>query len=530
MSTDAIIIGAGHNGLTTAFYLARAGLGVVVLERREIVGGSAVTEELAPGYRCPALAHATGPLRPAVVRDMRLAERGVEFIHPDPRLIALAADGRALAFSVDVGRTAEAIRAFSARDAGRYPDFCAAIARLAGFLSPLLESTPPSLDSPGTGELWDLLKTGRRFRALGRTDSFRLLRWAPMAVADLVAEWFETDLLQAAIAARGIFGTAQGPWSAGTGAVLLLNSAIDPAPGGSSITVKGGPGALTAAMAAAAREAGAQIRTNASVSRTIVKDGRALGVVLRDGTELHARAVISNADPRRTFLDLVDPFDLDPGFVTKIRNYRCPGTTAKLNFALSGLPSFRADPTALHGRIHIGSSIDYLERAFDASKYGEVSAEPYLDITIPTLQDPSLAPAGHHVMSVYVQFAPYKLAHGHDWSAERDTLARNVMAALERHAPGIEALVEHRQIITPRDLEETYGLTGGHILHGEPSLDQVFTMRPVLGWAQYRTPIEGLYLCGAGAHPGGGITAGPGHNAAREIVKAMKQTRSAARS
>jgi phytoene dehydrogenase-like protein len=527
--TDAIIIGGGHNGLTTAFYLAKAGLKVVVLERRDVVGGAAVTEELAPGYRCPTLAHATGPLRAAVVRDMRLTQRGVEFIQPDPRLITLAADGRALAFSSDIARTVEAIRPFSAKDADRYPEFCATMARVASFLATLLESTPPSIDSPGTGELWDLLKTGRRFRALGRTDGFRLLRWGPMAVADLVAEWFETDLLQAAIAARGIFGTAQGPWSAGSGAVLLLNSAIDPAPGGSSIAIKGGPGALTAAMVAAAREAGAEIRTSAEVRRTLVENGRAVGVALADGSELHARAVISNADPRRTFLGLVDPVDLDPGFLTKVRNYRCPGTTAKINFALKGLPAFRANAADLHGRIQIGPSIDYLERAFDASKYGEVSAEPYLDITIPTLHDPALAPADHHVMSVYVQFAPYRLAPGKDWSTERNTLVDNVMHTLERHAPGIEQLVEHRQVLTPRDLETAYGLTGGHILHGEPSLDQLFTMRPVLGWAQYRTPIEGLFLCGAGTHPGGGVTAAPGHNAAREIIKALKQSRGAAR-
>ena len=282
-------------------------------------------------------------------------------------------------------------------------------------------------------------------------------------------------------------------------------------------------------MAEAAREAGAEIRTGAHVSRTLVRDGRAVGVVLADGTELHARAVISNADPRRTFLDLVDPIDLDPGFLSKVRNYRCPGTTAKINLALSGLPSFCANAADLHGRIHIGPGIDYLERAFDASKYGAVSPEPYLDITIPTLEDPSLAPAGCHVMSICVQFAPYKLAKGHDWATERETLVRNVMQTLEHYAPGIEQLVDNRQVLTPKDLEETYGLTGGHTLHGEPSLDQLFTMRPILGWAQYRTPIDGLYLCGAGTHPGGGVTAGPGHNAAREIVKALKQSRSAAR-
>jgi phytoene dehydrogenase-like protein len=518
-----IIIGAGHNGLAAAYYLARAGLSPLVLERRAVIGGAAVTEELAPGFQAPVLAHALGPLRPSIVRDMRLDGR-VEFIRPDPRLVTLSPDGHALAFSTDVARTADAIRPLSSADADAYPQFCATLERLGAFLGAILDTTPPSLDGPAVGELWELLKTGRRFRALGRADAFRLLRWMPMPAADLVAEWFASDLLQASVAARGIFGVSQGPWSAGTGAALLLNAALDPAPGGSSLQVRGGPGALTAAMADAAREAGAEIRTNAAVAQVLVRDGRAAGVVLEDGREVLGTAVVSNADPRRTFLDMIDPIELDPGFLTRIRNYRSRGTSAKVNLALSALPIFAgvANPSDLKGRVQIGHSVDYLERAFDASKYGEIPAEPYLDITIPTLHDPSLAPAGTHVMSIYVQFTPYALANGRSWATAWADLGRVVLDTLETFAPGIGRLVLHQQIVTPVDLERTYALTGGHILHGEPSLDQLYAMRPVLGWAQYRAPIDRLYLCGAGTHPGGGITGAPGRNAAREIVKDLK--------
>jgi phytoene dehydrogenase-like protein len=523
MST--IIIGSGHNGLTAAFYLARAGMKPLVLERRPVVGGGAITQEIITGFKYPTLAHTIGPLRPSIVRDMRLADRGVEFIAPDPRLIVLSPDGRALAFSSDESRTAAAIAVLSEPDAAKYSEFCQVLGRLGGFVGELLETTPPSLAGPSASEWWELLKTGRRFRALGRADSFRLLRWMPMAAADLVAEWFSNDLLQAAVAARGIFGVAQGPWSAGTGASILLNAAVDPAPGGSSIAVKGGPGALTHAMAEAAIEAGAEIRTGAGVARIHVRDGAVAGVVLDDGQEIPATTVISNADPKRTFLQLVDPVELDPTFLTRIRNYRSPGTTAKINFALRALPNFAGlgDASSLRGRLQIGHSVDYLERAFDASKYGEISADPYLDVTIPTLADPSFAPGGGHVMSVYVQFAPYKLANGRSWSDAATDLERIVLSTLSRYAPGIESLVIHSEVITPADLERVYGLTGGHILHGEPSLDQLFTMRPVLGSAQYRTPIPGLYLCGAGTHPGGGITGGSGQNAARAILKTARK-------
>jgi phytoene dehydrogenase-like protein len=518
---DTIIIGAGHNALVAAFYLAKGGRKPLVLERRATIGGCATTEEFAPEYRATTLAHTLGPLRPAIVRDMHLDRRGVQFVQPDPRLIALAEDGRALVFSMDAGRTADAIRPFSAKDANAYPDFCATLARIAGFLGGLLGMTPPSLDAPEVAQLVDLLRTGRRFRALARRDAFALLRWGPMAAADLVAEWFESDLLQAAIASRGIHGTAMGPWSAGSGAVLLLAAAVDPLPGGGSVTAVGGPGAVTRAMADAARDAGAEIRTAAAVERILVRDGAVAGVALADGTEIPATTVVSGADPRHTFLGLVDPIELDPGFLTRIRNYRCPGTVAKVNVALRQLPRFRGisgDPAAaLHGRVVVAPGIDYLERAFDASKYGDMSAAPYLDIAFPSVVDPALAPSGRHVMSVHVQYLPYEVRGG--WEGRGDAVADLVLRTLEQYAPGISALAEYRQVITPLDLERTFGLTGGHIHHGELALDQLFTMRPTLGWAEYSTPISGLFLCGSGTHPGYGLTGASGANAARQILK-----------
>ena len=345
-----------------------------------------------------------------------------------------------------------------------------------------------------------------------------------MAVADLVGEYFSDDVVQATIASRAIFGANAGPWSAGTGALLLLAGAVDPTPTGRSITVKGGPGALTKAMADAAREAGAEIRLAADVTRILVKDGRAAGVRLSDGSELSSDTVVSNADPKRTLLELVDPIELDPSFLARLRNYRCAGSLAKINLALGGLPTFHGLNAGadLRGRIHISPSLDYLEKAFDHSKYGEVSRQPFIELTIPSLADPSLAPPGHHVLSAYVQFAPYKLARGKDWATERDALADTVVRTLEQYAPGLSSIIEHRQVITPVDLEREYGLTGGHIFHGERALDQLFATRPLLGWADYRTAVRGLYLCGSGTHPGGGITGGSGQNAAREILKDLR--------
>lgn len=526
-----VILGAGHNGLVTAFYLARAGVKPLVLERREVPGGAATTEEFHPGFRCSTLAHTWGPLLPAIVREMQLARHGLEMIEPRVRVFAPLPDGRALRLDSDPIESARQIEEFSRRDAEKFLAFHRDLERFGKLLERLLTMTPPAIDKPTREDLWNLLLAGRSFRGLGKKDMMRLLRWGPMAVADLAAEFFETDLLRTVVAARGIFGAAMGPWSAGTAALFLLRAAADSHPAGPASFPRGGMGALAQALAASAKQAGAEIRTGAAVGRILVKSGGVTGVALESGEEIAAGAVISSADPRRTFLRLVDPVHFDPDFLVKMQNYRSKGTTAKVNLALDGLPEFSAlrgaggrdgAATTLAGRIHIGPEIDYLERAFDDSKYGEFSREPYLDVAIPTLSDPTLAPAGKHVMSIAMQFAPYKLKVG-DWNARRDDLAAAVIKTLAAYAPNLPGLILARQVITPLDLEEIYGLTGGHIFHGELALDQLFTMRPLLGWARYRTPLRGLYLCGSGTHPGAGLTGASGANAAREILKDLRR-------
>ncbi|MGB6387631.1 MAG: NAD(P)/FAD-dependent oxidoreductase [Terriglobales bacterium] len=532
---DVIIVGGGHNGLVAAFYLAKAGFKPLVLERRAQVGGSAITEEFHPGFRCSTLAHNSGPLRADIVRDMQLVQHGLKLTTPDVNTVSLLPDGRALVLYSDAKKAALEIAQWSQKDAASYTDFGTALGKIGKVIGEALALTPPNIDSPSSGDLWGMLKTGRSIRNLGKKDLYRVLRWGPMAAADLVAEFFDTEPLRATIAARGIFGTFLGPWSAGSALVLMLRAAADqssnPAPAGSVQFPTGGIGAITLAMAAAAKQAGAEIRTNAEIAEIRVKDGVATGVVLTSGEEIAARAVVSNADPKRTLMRLVDPTHLTPDFVQKIKNYRCMGTVAKINLALSALPEFTAlkagsqtkgNGNLLHGRIQISPEIDYLERAFDESKYGNFSRNPYIEIAIPSLSDPSLAPAGQHVMSIYMQYAPYKLKTS-DWESQRTALGETVVKTIAQYAPNLPQTILRHQIITPKDLEETYGLTGGHIFHGELALDQFFTMRPLLDWARYKTPIERLYLCGSGTHPGTGLTGGSGANAAHEIAKALKK-------
>jgi phytoene dehydrogenase-like protein len=525
---EIVILGAGHNALVTAFYLANKGLKPLVLERRDIVGGAAVTEEFHPGFRCSTVAHAGGPPLGAILKDMQLARHGLEKLESPVRIFAPTLEGRALTLYTDTQRSVAEIQKFSAKDAASYSEFAASLGRASEIIAQLLLLTPPVIEKPSKEDIWKLLKVGRRVRGLGKKEMMRLIRWGPMAAADFVAEFFETDLLRAAIAARGIFGAQMGPWSAGSTALLLLRAGADPYPVGNSAVPRGGMGALTAAMAAAAKEAGVEIRTSSEVKQILVKNGRVTGVALANGEEIAAKAVVSGADPRRTFLGLLDPVHLPPSFVVKMQNYRCHGTAAKINVALDVLPTFAAlkncsdANSALAGRIHIGPGIDYLERAFDDSKYGEFSRAPYLDISIPSILDSSLAPAGKHVMSIYMQFAPYKLKQG-DWTQQSDALRDTVLKTLSAYAPDLPQKILAVQTITPKDLETTFGLTGGHPFHGELALDQIFTMRPLLGWARYAAPVDGLFLCGNGTHPGTGVTGASGHKAAREILKHIRK-------
>jgi len=532
---DAIVIGGGHNGLVAAAYLGKAGIRTLVLERRDTVGGAAATSQLTPGVRVPTLAHTVGRLAPTVVRDLGLKSHRLSLVGPQVRAFSPDRDGGSVVLWADPVRTADGLRARSGHDADAYVAFDRLVRSLAGFLGDLAGRTPPDIAAPGIGDALAGLSLGRTFRGLGRADARTLTRVLPMAVADFVAESFEMDAVQAALAWRGVLYTAMGPWSAGTTAVLLGDSAgNDGGAAGQTVFARGGPGAVTAALAEAAQAAGVEIRTDAEVTSITSHDGRVTGVVLATGESLEAAIVVSGVDPKQTLTRLADPVAIGPNLLWRAGNIRTPGTVAKVNLALSALPTFPAAATAggddtavLRGRIVLAPGIDAMERAHDAAKFGRLPDEPMLEATIPSLVDPALVegePDGTHVMSVIVQDAPHTL-RGTDWDAEREPFGDRVVATLDSYAPGLAGLVTARQVVTPPDIEREYGSTGGHPMHGEHGLDQFFLWRPLLGHARYRLALDGLYLAGAGAHPGGGITGQPGQNAAREIVSDWKSRR-----
>ncbi len=520
---DAIIVGGGHNGLVTAAYLARAGRNVLVLEKRDLLGGCAVTEEVWPGYKVSTGAYLTSLMQQKVIDDLQLAQHGYIVDAKDPSFFSAFPDGRHLFMWQDEHKTLAEIAKFSARDAEAYPKFEQQIERLARVIEQLLLVTPPKFPPSSLGDLWDYLQLGRKMLGLSAPDTVALFKIFTQSASDLLDEWFESPELKVTLATDGVIGANGGPRSPGT-AYILLHHCMGGVGGKRGLWgfVRGGMGAVSNAIAQSARAAGAEIRTGVTVSQFSVNNGAVSGVVLESGEEIQSRIVASNLDPHLTFRRLLDPRHLPGDFNQSMKHFRSEGTSCKINLALSGLPDFTAYPGTPgpqhRATMHICPSIDYVERAWDDAKYGRPSGRPLLEMTIPTSYDTSLAPAGRHIMGIFLQYAPYTLREG-TWEEQREPFADRVIDIIAEYAPNIRDIIVERQVLTPLDLERRFGITGGNIFHGEMSLDQMFSLRPLAGFADYRTPIRGLYLCGSGAHPGGGVMGAPGHNAAREILR-----------
>ncbi|MEA2623001.1 MAG: hypothetical protein QOH61_1911 [Chloroflexota bacterium] len=539
---DAVVVGGGHNGLVCAAYLARGGMRTLLLERRETLGGAMATAEVSPGASVPVLAHTVGRMRPSIARDLDLAGEGLRLVQPEVRAVSVRPDGPPIALFGDPARTATELASISRHDAAAWIELDRRVSSLAGVLGRLAGQTPPDPSSPRLDDALGAMRIGLGYRGLAAEDRRELLRVLPMAVADFLGDHFETDALRALLSIRGMRFSSLAPRAAGSTQQLLADSAGNGGGlAGETVYARGGPGAMAAALVSAARRLGAELRTGVEVTQVRENGGRATGVVLASGEEIEAGIVVSGVDPKRLLLTMLDPESLGPHLGWQAGNYRSAGVTAKVNLALSDLPAFAGLDTdetraRLRGRIVVAPSVSYLDRAADAAKYGRFPTDPWLEATIPSLVDPLLVDRARdsgvrHVMSVVLQSAAYSLREGgaEAWDGRRDELGDVAIRVLETVAPGIGGLVVGRQVLTPLDLERDYGMTGGHPLHGEPSLDQWFAWRPMLGLAQYRMPLEGLYLCGSGAHPGGGVTGVPGRNAAREILADRNRARRSGR-
>ncbi len=524
MKHDAVIVGGGHNGLVCAAYLARSGKRVLVLERRERVGGAAVSEEVFPGFRFSVYSYVVSLLRPEIIRDLDLPRHGLHILPLESTLTPLP-NGDYLAQWNDHDHNRRELARHSLRDAEAYDEFGLLLHRMARAVKPLLGMAPPDPGSLHPHNVAELMRLGRYFRGLGPQDFNALWKLLTMSSADYLDEWFETEALKATKSASGIIGTLLGPRSPGTAYVLLHHymgelDGVFRAWG----FAKGGNGAVSGAIAGAAQSFGAEIRTLAPVAKVLIKNGKAAGVVLESGEEIAAGIVVSGADPRRTFLGLVGEEHLPGDFVEAIRRFKFRGASAKVNLALGALPDFTCLPGAgahLRGAISISPSVQYLERAYDEAKYGEASSRPYMDIVIPSMLDPGMAPPGKHVMSIFAQYAPYNVNGG--WTdARREAFGDTVIDTLAEFAPNLKSIILHRQVVTPADIERVVGLSEGNIFQGELSLQQMFFLRPAPAWARYRSPIPGLYQCGSGTHPGGGVMGAPGRNAAAEILRTSR--------
>ncbi len=523
---DAIVIGGGHNGLVNAAYLARAGKKVLVLERRHVLGGAAVTEEIIPGFKFSVCSYVVSLLRPEIIRDLELPRHGLEILPLDGTFTPMP-NGDHLWRVNDHGKTMREIRRHSKFDAEAYEEFGKAMLQMCRFVKPILGMVPPDPTTLNPKDLFKLLFLGRRFKDLSGEDKYNQVQLMTMSAIDFLDQWFETDVLKATMSASGIIGTFLGVRSPGTAYVLLHHymGEIDGAFRAWGFA-RGGTGAISNAIADAARELGVEIKTQAAIAQILVRDGKAVGVATTSGDEYYASVISSSVDPNLTFLKMLEPQHLSDEFRDQVKRYKYRGSSGKVNLALDGLPDFTCLPGEGHhlrGAISISPSVDYMERAYDDAKYGNYSRRPYIDMVIPSLTDPSVAPPGKHVMSCFVQYAPYKLKEG-TWDEKRDAFGDNVIDTIAEFAPNLKNIIVGRQVVTPLDLEREFGLTEGNIFQGELSLEQLFFLRPVPGWAQYKTPIQNLWLCGSATHPGGGIMGAPGRLAALEILKHTKGT------
>jgi phytoene dehydrogenase-like protein len=525
---DAIVVGGGHNGLTAAVYLAQGGLKTLVLERREIVGGCCVTEEIAPGCKASTTSYIASMLRPEVISDLKLAEHGLRMVPCDPAIQVAFPDGRVVPWWANRDRAVGEFRKHSAKDAETFVRVDDKLKKLARYLQPFFLEPPPGMDAQSFAGWTDLFRVGKRFRGVSSLEIAELISFLTGSLGEFLDRNYESETLKTMILANNVYGKHGGPYQPGTAIGLLFHllSGGDHQLQGFYGHVMGGMGAISNALAAAGRKLGVEIRTSCAVARIDVRGGELRGVVLEDGTEIQAPIVFSNADPKRTFLKLVPQSELPGDFVHAIHGIKMAGPCAKVNLALSEEPRFTGTP-ATHTAFERASytlvpSLEFAERCYDIAKFGDIPEELWVDCVIASNADDSLAPAGTHIMTCFVQYVPYRLRQG-SWDENRELLGDHVIRKIAEHAPNVPRAVIARQVLTPLDLERTYGLSEGNIFHGDLTLEQMFFMRPVAGWAKYRTPIHGLYLCGAGAHPGGGVTGAPGHNAAKQALRDLKQ-------